>query len=203
MQQGIAAPLMPLLLFHFPFVLTAALIPLFGYPLIYLPVHIVWLELVIHPTALFAFQQSASLKEGESKPLYDFFAKADAIVVVSVGLVMTAALRLFFIFGLGDNSNLGRARASVMAALMIWSAGLVCFFARLRTTAAIAIVSVTVLSAIALVQIPEMSRVLHLSPLRFSDWALATAGVGAVLLCLGIANKVVLKKSGRSAKIER
>ena len=45
-----------LLLIHIPFVLTAALIPLLGYPLLYLPVHIVWLELIIHPTAILAFQ---------------------------------------------------------------------------------------------------------------------------------------------------
>ncbi|MBK7842707.1 MAG: cation-transporting P-type ATPase [Bdellovibrionales bacterium] len=49
-----------LLLIHIPLVLGAAIVPLIGYPLVYLPVHIVWLELVIHPTALFAFQAVAS-----------------------------------------------------------------------------------------------------------------------------------------------
>src|SRR5690606_32734188 len=38
-----------LLLFHIPFVLSAALVPLLGYPLLYLPAHVVWLELIIHP----------------------------------------------------------------------------------------------------------------------------------------------------------
>ncbi len=40
-----------------PLVLTAALIPLAGYPLLNLPVHVVVLELVIHPTALLVFQE--------------------------------------------------------------------------------------------------------------------------------------------------
>ena len=45
-----------LLMIHLPLVVTAALIPLAGYPLLYLPIHIVWLELIIHPTALLVFQ---------------------------------------------------------------------------------------------------------------------------------------------------
>src|SRR5690606_844068 len=35
-----------LLLIHIPLVVSAAAIPLAGYPLLYLPVHIVWLELI-------------------------------------------------------------------------------------------------------------------------------------------------------------
>jgi Ca2+-transporting ATPase len=45
-----------LLIMHIPLILAAALIPLAGYPLLFLPVHIVWLELIIHPTALLVFQ---------------------------------------------------------------------------------------------------------------------------------------------------
>ena len=44
---------------HVPLVTTAALVPLLGYPLLYLPIHIVWLELIIHPTAMLAFQNRA------------------------------------------------------------------------------------------------------------------------------------------------
>jgi Ca2+-transporting ATPase len=40
-----------ILMIHIPLVITAALIPLAGYPLLYLPTHIVWLEMLIHPTA--------------------------------------------------------------------------------------------------------------------------------------------------------
>ena len=53
-----------LLMIHMPLVVTAAIIPLAGYPLLYLPVHIVWLELIIHPSALLVFQE---LPPGEHK----------------------------------------------------------------------------------------------------------------------------------------
>ncbi len=49
-----------LLMIHLPLVVTAALIPLAGYPLLYLPIHVVWLELIIHPTALLVFQDLPS-----------------------------------------------------------------------------------------------------------------------------------------------
>jgi Ca2+-transporting ATPase len=45
-----------LLLVHLPLVIGAAVIPLMGLSLLFLPIHIVWLELVIHPTAMLAFQ---------------------------------------------------------------------------------------------------------------------------------------------------
>ena len=39
-----------LLMVHMPLVATAALVPFAGFPILYLPMHIVWLELIIHPT---------------------------------------------------------------------------------------------------------------------------------------------------------
>ena len=48
---------MYLLTIHIPLVVSATLIPLAGLPLLYLPIHIVWLETLIHPTALLVFQE--------------------------------------------------------------------------------------------------------------------------------------------------
>jgi Ca2+-transporting ATPase len=49
-----------LLIVHVGIVLPATLIPLAGLPLLYLPIHIVWLEAIIHPTAMLAFQELPS-----------------------------------------------------------------------------------------------------------------------------------------------
>ena len=49
-------------------VVTAALVPLLGHPVLYKPIHIVWLELIIHPTALLVFQDlAASDRLGETR----------------------------------------------------------------------------------------------------------------------------------------
>lgn len=64
-----------LLMLHAPLVATAALIPLMGYPLLYLPIHIIWIELILHPTALLVFHnlpsQGTHLRksQGGARPL--------------------------------------------------------------------------------------------------------------------------------------
>jgi P-type Ca2+ transporter type 2C len=57
--QNLRSSFQYLLMIHIPFVVTATLIPLAGYKLLYLPVHIVLLEIMIHSTAMFAFQEPA------------------------------------------------------------------------------------------------------------------------------------------------
>jgi Ca2+-transporting ATPase len=61
-----------LFLIHIPFVLTAALVPLLGYPILYLPIHIIWFELIIHPTALFSFQQETIIEQAQVNVLLEF-----------------------------------------------------------------------------------------------------------------------------------
>lgn len=163
-----------LLLVHIPLVLTAALIPLFGFPLLYLPVHIVWLELIIHPTALFAFQENAPStsahardQKGDGK---SFFSRADTIRVVLVGSGLTVALGFSFLSGLNENSDVNHARAKVLAILTLWSAGLVAYFTRLKTRASRVVAGATVLSSILLIQTPPLAQLFHLSPLHGPDW---------------------------------
>jgi hypothetical protein len=45
------------LIIHAPFVVSALAVPVLGYPLLDLPVHIVWVELIVHPSALLVFQE--------------------------------------------------------------------------------------------------------------------------------------------------
>jgi Ca2+-transporting ATPase len=45
-----------LLAFHVPIVVLAVIVPLIGFPLLLLPVHMVWLELVVHPVSALLFE---------------------------------------------------------------------------------------------------------------------------------------------------
>ena len=56
-----------LLLMHIALVAAAALVPFAGFPLLYLPMHVVWLELIIHPTALLVFQELPPPQTGWSR----------------------------------------------------------------------------------------------------------------------------------------
>ncbi|MBX6343221.1 MAG: HAD-IC family P-type ATPase, partial [Thermomicrobiaceae bacterium] len=57
-----------LVAFHIPIVLTALAIPLAGAPLLLLPVHLVWLELIVHPTASLLFEGDAPAPDLMRRP---------------------------------------------------------------------------------------------------------------------------------------
>ena len=168
-----------LLLFHIPFVLSAALVPLLGYPLLYLPVHVVWLELIIHPTALFAFQQAAAKGAGGPQAREtSFFTRAGAIRVLIVGLALTAVLLLSYVAGLAEHADAGHARSKVMALLSFYSAGLAIFLTGAKSRAALWIAAASALSAVALIQTGRIAGALHLTPLHAGDWAAIGAAGG-------------------------
>jgi Ca2+-transporting ATPase len=53
---NIQAAFLYILAFHIPVVALAFLAPAFGLPMLLLPVHLVWLELIIHPVSAVVFQ---------------------------------------------------------------------------------------------------------------------------------------------------
>ncbi|MCY2958878.1 MAG: cation-transporting P-type ATPase [Planctomycetota bacterium] len=174
-----------LLMVHVPLVLTAAVIPLAGFPLLYLPVHIVWLELVIHPTAMIVFQElpppgrlvrERRLRSGA------FFARSDWVVIGTVGTLLTVVIVLAYLRGFDEGRAVEHGRAMALVALSCASATMTAILSRLGTWTARAIVLGTVGLALVLVQTPVLSHWLHLTPLHLDDWLLAIAG--SVLACL-------------------
>lgn len=170
-----------LLFIHIPLVLTAAVIPLMGYPLLFLPVHIVWLELIIHPSALFAFQNKADHSVEKRKPYTAFFHRSEFVSISLLGLAAAAAIGLSFILGLNESVDVGHGRAKAMVAITFWSAGTLAGLTRLRNKSSLVIFGMTILSTVVLVQVPSFARVLHLTPLHATDWI---TSVGMVLVCL-------------------
>jgi Ca2+-transporting ATPase len=92
--RNLQAAFQYLFMVHIPLVLTATLIPLAGYPLLYLPVHVVWLEAVIHPTALLVFQELPTKGELIASPRDGFFSRRDWLVVAATGALLTVVIML-------------------------------------------------------------------------------------------------------------
>ena len=91
--QNLRSSFQYLLMIHIPFVVTATLIPLAGYPLLYLPVHIVLLEIMIHPTAMLAFQEPADrvlARRTHIAGRAQFFGFGEWVVIVLTGIVISA-----------------------------------------------------------------------------------------------------------------
>jgi Ca2+-transporting ATPase len=169
-----------LLMIHIPLVATATLIPLAGYPLLYLPIHIVWLELIIHPTALLAFQElntNARLNSvRERERAGQFFNTQQWIVVVAVGAALTLVVLFGYERSVGVEPNVEHARAMALVTLVIASASLTATLSRLRTLAARTIAAASLASAVIVVQAPLLADLLHVEPLHLDDWAVAAAG---------------------------
>jgi Ca2+-transporting ATPase len=164
---------------HIPLVATAALIPLGGYPLLYLPVHVVWLELIIHPTALLVFQElpagSRLTPIGKRERSGRFFTTWEWVVVGVVGAVITIVIVGGYARSLGDGGNVEHARAMALVVLVLASATLTAGLSGLRTWIAWLTCVASIASAVLLVQIPKLAQMLNLEALHIDDWIVATA----------------------------
>jgi Ca2+-transporting ATPase len=169
-----------LLLIHIPLVLSAAIVPLLGFPLIFLPVHIVWLELIIHPTALLAFQSSATSR-GQSIPQRrSFFSKCEAYKIATAGVLITGLIVWTFLNDFSSEAGLGQARTKVMALLIFWSTGVTLHLTRFRSKLANLVAGLTLLVSILLIQLSTHLSSLHVAPLSLSYWL----GIGSAFSVL-------------------
>lgn len=171
-----------LLMIHIPFVLSAALIPLMNRPLLYLPIHIVWLELIIHPTTMLVFQEYPG--EGRLVPtqrggVLRFFSGRAWIMIATAGLLLTLGVGAGFELALGDDNRVAHARTLALGILVFTSAGVMASLSGLATTTARVVAALTVVSFVVLAQTPGLSGILHLEPLHASDLLIAAAAGGA------------------------
>jgi len=165
-----------LLLVHIPLVLTAALVPFSGLPLLYLPIHIVWLELLIHPTMLLVFQEMPDTAASRQPPRgrrLRFFDRGDWGLIVAAGLLLTVLIGGGYAAILLATNDEAHARTIAMVALAMVSAATAAGLSRLRSRISQTVVAATLLSTLALVQIPALAGLLHLRPLTGTGAALA------------------------------
>jgi Ca2+-transporting ATPase len=176
-----------LLIIHVPLVLTATFIPLMGYPVLYLPIHIVWLEAMIHPTALLVFQGSDAARDeipvGRGRDV-QLFSRQEWGIIAVVGALITLGVGLTYVRSLAGGDE--HARAMAMVALTTASASVTAVLSRLATRAARAVVALSLAAAVGLVQTP-LAPLLHIRPLHLDDWGLALAGGAIAVLPLVLA----------------
>ncbi|MBK6769730.1 MAG: cation-transporting P-type ATPase [Ardenticatenales bacterium] len=168
-----------LLITHIPLVLTAALIPLAGYPLLYLPTHIVWLEMLIHPTAMLVFQALPTrdlVPHARSVGRARFFDPVQMTTIVVTGLLVAAAVTAGYLRSLGVVADVDHGRAMALATFTLASAGVTAGLSGLRSRAAWFMCLGTLASSWLLIQTPAVAAKLHLRPLDPDDWALALGG---------------------------
>jgi Ca2+-transporting ATPase len=112
-----------LIAFHIPLLLAAVTIPLLGAPLLLLPIHLVWLEIVVHPTSSLVFEADPPPADIMSRP--PRASSAAELVTLSelrrpvlLGLTLTAAVLSIYLGDLGRGSVVEHARALALATLL-------------------------------------------------------------------------------------
>lgn len=179
-----------ILLMHIPLVITAIFIPLMGYPILYLPIHIVWYETIIHPTALLVFQELPT--QGPLKPIRKrqaarFFSRTEWSLIAITGTLLTLFILWSYHRSLFPGQNIEHARAMTMAILGCASASATALLSGLRTFSARLITCLTLVFSVMLVQIPWLASYLSLWPLHLDDWLIAaTGGFLCVALPIGL-----------------
>ena len=175
--QNLRASFAYLLMFHIPFVGSALLVPLLGYPLLYLPIHIVWIELILHPTALLVFQElPASDLEPASGAGARFFSRREWAAIALVGGLTALVVIGAYVWNVRESGQPEHGRAMAIATLAFASAALTARLSGLRTRTARIIAAATIGSTIIMIQTPLLAGMLHLEPLHLVDWSVAMAG---------------------------
>jgi Ca2+-transporting ATPase len=100
-------------------------------------------------------------------------------VILLVGAAVTFAVGYGYDRSLGAGLDVEHARAMALVALVIASAALTAGLSGLRTRVSRAVVALTVLSALVLVQFPPFAALLDVAPLPAGDWLIAAAA-GAI-----------------------
>lgn len=169
-----------LLMVHIPLVTTATLVPLLGYPLLFLPVHIVMLELLIHPAAILGFQRKPEgriLRARHGRRA--FFGTAATLALLATGAAIAAAVFGLFVAGMRAGPSEELARSVAITGLV---AAMICLFALLaglREKAPLIITASSTAFLLAAMTFPPVSAVLHLQPLD-PQVLLGASAVGAL-----------------------
>ena len=168
-----------LLVVHIALVLTATLIPLAGYPLLYLPIHIVWLEAIVHPTAMLVFQELPSgdgVGPAAPRGKARFFSSREWAVIALGGLLLSGVILFGYDRSLAGSGGVEHARAMALAIFSMASAALAAALSGLRTRASRVVTVMTAAASVALIQVPRLAALVHVDPLHPDDWAAAVAG---------------------------
>jgi Ca2+-transporting ATPase len=180
---------------HVPIAGMALLPVLFGWPLLLLPIQIVFLELIIDPVSSIAFEAEPEEEDVMRRPPRDpaapLFRRSTLILSALQGTGILVLVLAAYGLVLARGSQVGSARAAAFAALITGNLGLVLanrsrskgILGSLgrRNPAVAWIVGVAALVLVAALTVPPIREIFHFSPIRGTEIVLA---VGAGLLGL-------------------
>lgn len=177
--------------FHIPLLLVALVAPVADQPLLLLPVHLVLLELVVHPVVSLVFENDPPDPDVMSRPPRSAavgLARRTGWYPYALGLTLSGAVLGVYAWALGRGYADERARAMGFAVLLLGQGVLILasrgpgplWRSPLRGNPALLPVLVAVaLLTVAVVHVGPLADLLSLEPLRPGDWAVVIAAAVA------------------------
>jgi Ca2+-transporting ATPase len=173
-----------LIAFHVPVIALAVLVPLLGLPPLLLPIHLVWLELIVHPVSALVFEgdvAEGAMRRPPRPPGAPILPRRPlALSLLSGAMLAGAALCLY-----SERLALGEAAARSAAMAVVIAGGLLLVLAErgARGSARLFVVcGVVALSLPLAIYFAPLASALQLAPLGLAGWTwallLAVAAVG-------------------------
>jgi Ca2+-transporting ATPase len=110
-----------LIAFHIPVIGLALAPPIVGLPLLFLPIHLVWLELIVHPVSALLFQGDPPPEDLMRRPPRDpgapMLPRRAVLRSVASGCLLTAVVFIAYAWRLGQGT--GPARGLALAVLIL------------------------------------------------------------------------------------
>jgi Ca2+-transporting ATPase len=171
-----------LLAFHTPIVALALAAPLLGLPLLLEPVHLVWLELIVHPVSALVFEAEAASPDLMRRPPRDprepLVPLPLAVRSLVSGLLLAAAALWVYVAhlpgGVPHARSLGVAVIVAGSLLLVWAERAPegsCLAAPFPRSARFwAVLGAVALSLPLVLQVPAAAEVFRVEPLSWSDW---------------------------------
>jgi len=185
-----------LIAFHAPLLVSALVVPLVGAPLLLLPIHLVWLELVVHPTASLVFEADPAADDLMRRPPRrretGLLGRGALAGLLARGLALTVGVLGLYLTLLASGTATEPARGVAIAALIagqvllvlveragerpLWRVG------AKGNQALVWIIGATLASLIAVEYVGPLASLLRLAPPSASGWV-AAIGVAALATC--------------------
>lgn len=185
-----------LISFHAPLLLSAIVVPLAGAPLLLLPVHLVFLELVLHPTVALVFEADPPDRDLMRRPprrrAASLLDRGTAVRVVARGVTLTIGVLAVFIATLGSGEETARGTAfatlvlgQLLLVLVERAGGRPLWRVGLRGNRVLLPILAGGALALAIVEMwAPLAEILHVTPPSLEAWLVAL-GVAAVTTLWG------------------
>jgi Ca2+-transporting ATPase len=177
-----------LLAFHIPIVALALIAPLVGVPLLLMPVHLVWLELIVHPVSALLFQGDPPPDDLMRRPPRDprapMLPRAAMLRSALSGALLTAVV--FVVYAWTLDAGTGQARGIALGTLILGYQLLVIVERAASTRSARAFLprsfrfwliwGASGASLPILMYVPAAAALMSIEPMTCGGWLVAAAG---------------------------